>query len=101
MKEAQNNLSLETKISLSKIRSEDIKGIKNPQWGLPGFNTGVKFSNSHKQKISSGLKKYRRTSEHSKNLLKGHNKYKILVIYTNNTEDIFETLDEASKKNRN
>lgn len=60
----------EERRKISKERSLRVQGENNPQYGRPGFNTGRKFPDSHKEKISNGLKKYKRTAEHSQNLQK-------------------------------
>lgn len=94
---AQQNLDLETRQRLSQIRSLNVSGDKNPQFNKPGFNTGRKFSDEHKNKISNALKQYSMTEEHKQNITKSHNKYLLKVITDNGEEMIFSSLKEASE----
>ena len=85
---------------ISKERSLRVRGKNNPQYGKPGFNTGRKFSASHKEKISNGLKNYKRTPEHSKNLQKQIEKAcgrKVKVILSDK-ELFFNSIQSASKE---
>lgn len=97
LKLAQQNMSPETKEKLSSIRSKNVSGDKNPQFNKLGFNTGKKFSEEHKKKISLKLKQYSRTEEHQKNLLLSHNKKLLKVIMDSGEEYIFSTLKDASE----
>ena len=90
----------EEKIKISKERSLRVQGKNNPQYGRLGFNTGKKFSSSHKEKISNGLKKYKRTAEHSQNLQKQIEKScgrKIKIILSEKELD-FISIQSASRE---
>ena len=81
-------------------RSLRVQGKNNPQYVRLGFNTGKKFSSSHKEKISNGLKKYKRTAEHSQNLQKQIEKScgrKIKIILSEK-ELNFISIQSASKE---
>ena len=85
---------------ISKERSLRVRGKNNPQYGKPGFNTGRKFSASHKEKISNGLKNYKRTPEHCKNLQKQIEKAcgrKVKVILSDK-ELFFNSIQSAPKE---
>lgn len=85
---------------ISKERSLRVQGENNPQYGKLGFNTGKKFSSSHKEKISNGLKNYKRTHEHSQNLQKQIEKScgrKIKIILFDK-ELNFNSIQSASKE---
>lgn len=90
----------EEKAKISKERSLRVQEKNNPQYGKPGFNTGKKFSSSHKEKISNGLKNYKRTAEHSRNLQKQIEKScgrKIKIILSEK-ELNFISIQSASKE---
>lgn len=90
----------EEREKISKERSIRVQGKKNPQYGKIGFNTGKKFSSSHKEKISNGLKSYKRTAEHSQNLQKQIEKScgrKIKVILSDK-ELHFNSIQSASNE---
>lgn len=85
---------------ISRERSLRVRGKNNPQYGKPGFNTGRKFPASHKEKISNGLKNYKRTPEHCKNLQKQIEKAcgrKVKVILSDK-ELFFNSIQSASKE---
>lgn len=90
----------EERRKISKERSLRVQGENNPQYGRPGFNTGRKFPDSHKEKISNGLKKYKRTAEHSQNLQKQIEKScgrKIKIILSEKELD-FISIQSASRE---
>lgn len=90
----------EERRKISKERSLRVRGENNPQYGRPGFNTGRKFPDSHKEKISNGLKKYKRTAEHSQNLQKQIEKScgrKIKIILSEKELD-FVSIQSASRE---
>lgn len=90
----------EERRKISKERSLRVQGENNPQYGRPGFNTGRKFPDSHKEKISNGLKKYKRTAEHSQNLQKQIEKScgrKIKIILSEKELD-FISIQAASRE---
>lgn len=73
-------------------RSERMRGIKNPMYGKPSPNSGKKFSQSHKDKISQSLKNKPRPST------VGGNNHNAKAVQNLNTLEIFTSITEAAFK---
>ena len=74
-----------------KKRSERVMGEKNPMYGIPSPNTGKKFTEEHKSKISQALKG--RAHPWST----GANNHCARAVINLTTGEIFETVSEASR----
>lgn len=73
-------------------RSDRVKGDKNPMYGIPSPNTGTKFTNEHKRKISEAL-----TGSYREHVI-GSNNPSAKKVVNIDTGEVFGTLSEASAK---